>query len=213
MVNYCIDCGKEKKSSNGKRCGSCAKKGNRHPRWSGKYPLESYCIDCGKEIHRRSKRCRSCAGRHLSIVGLRPHSDDHKEKIRKTKTGQKRSESTKKKLRQIALDHIQNNPGPWKDTKPELKLEDKLILLGISYEKQFRVPGINHLFDFHLLNTNMVVEVDGDYWHSPSKRPGQRKKDYKINRLAKQKGFKVIRFWEKEIMENEEKVVNKLRRI
>lgn len=152
---------------------------------------------------------------------LGPRPNEIKEKIRRNSKGNKnalgnrsrlgknQSNEAKEKQRQKALEHIKNNPGPYKDTKPELKMKVILTSLNIPFEHQVRVEGINHLFDFRIEGTNVLIECDGDYWHH---RLGQRKKDYRINRLAKRKGYRVIRFWEKEIMKNEDKVIDKLRR-
>jgi len=121
-----------------------------------------------------------------------------------------------KMQREFILKRFQNYQGPFKDTKPELKMEEILIFLHIPYEKQFRVG--NHLADFHLLDTNRLIEVDGDYWHGNPKKFStlnkiqlkQKERDIKNDRVAKEKGFVILRFWENDILNNKEFVITKL---
>lgn len=123
-------------------------------------------------------------------------------------------------LSDTALIRIQNNPGPYKDTEPELKMKEILTSLNIPFEHQFRVEGISHSFDFHVLNTNILIEVDGNYWHCNPKvfkklskiQKQWKRQDIKINKLAKEKDFILIRFWEKDILNNEKNVRKELRK-
>jgi len=78
------------------------------------------------------------------------------------------TEDAKQKMRKSALRHFQTHHGPFKDTKPELKMKEILTSLNIPFEHQFRLG--NHLFDFYILNTNILIEVDGDYWHANPKK-------------------------------------------
>lgn len=50
------------------------------------------------------------------------------------------------------------------DTKPELAVERILQSLNITYIKQYQVGP--YLFDFYLPNNNVLIEVQGEYWHS-----------------------------------------------
>jgi G:T-mismatch repair DNA endonuclease (very short patch repair protein) len=83
------------------------------------------------------------------------------------------------------------------DTKPELAFAEQMDKLGISYKKQFVIQfgriGIDrfrHAYDFHLLDTNILVEIDGDYWHS---KPGAVERDSECDRVASDRGYHVIR--------------------
>jgi len=128
-------------------------------------------------------------------------------------------ENAKQKMREKALQRIQNHLGPFKDTKPELKMEEILNFLHIPYEKQFRIG--NHLADFHFLNTNILAEVDGDYFHGNPKiysklnetQLKQKERDEKHNKVAKENDFVVLRFWESDILNNTEDIKNFLKRV
>lgn len=157
------------------------------------------------------------------------HSEETKNKIRETRKGKyigentsmygkHHSEETKQRMREKALQRTQTNLGFCKDTKPELKMKDILNELNIPFKHQFRLN--NHLFDFHLLNTNVLIEVDGDYWHSNPKKfkklnkiqLEQKIKDNRNNEIAKENNFILLRFWENDILNNVENVKNVLRK-
>lgn len=150
-------------------------------------------------------------------------SEKTKRKISKAKRGCKSwnkgkhlSEEHRQKLTESNLRRVQNNLGPFKNTKPELKMKEILSKLNIPFKHQFRLR--NHNFDFYILNSNILIEVDGDYWHGNPKmfkklskmQLEQRIKDDRNNKLAKENNFILLRFWENDILRNEEIVKNKL---
>ncbi|MCK4358474.1 MAG: DUF559 domain-containing protein [Candidatus Cloacimonetes bacterium] len=155
----------------------------------------------------------------------RKFSEEHKQKLSESHKNQKLSKETRRKisknnkrafLSKSALIRIQNNPGPFTNTKPELKMKEILNSLGIPFEHQFRLG--NHLYDFHILNTNILIEVDGDYFHSnPEKfkrlnkmQLYQRQRDIRNKKLAKENNFILLRFWQNDILNNAEEVRNKI---
>lgn len=99
-------------------------------------------------------------------------------------------------------------------SKIESKISEALNLLSIPYTTQYPLKG--KLFDFRISNTNILIEVNGDYWHC---NPNIYKKDDIINypgigkiivnkiwekdKVKKNKaenlGFIVIYIWESEI--------------
>jgi very-short-patch-repair endonuclease len=101
-------------------------------------------------------------------------------------------------------------------SKLESKISDTLNDMCISYTTQFPLKG--KLFDFRILNTNILIEVNGDYWHcNPNKYklneivkfPGGNKKvidiwnkDNKKREIAEKDGYKVIYIWEEEMKGN-----------
>jgi len=151
--------------------------------------------------------------------GLTKETDERIKKGSEKLKGRKLSERTKNKIREKTLFQFQNYKGPYKDTKPELKMEEILIFLNIPYEKQYCVGS--HLADFHFLNTNVLVEVDGDYWHGNPKiysklneiQLKQKERDIKNEQLAKENGFIVLRFWESDILNNKNIIVKELMKV
>jgi very-short-patch-repair endonuclease len=81
--------------------------------------------------------------------------------------------------------------------------------LKIRYTFQYEFGG--KLFDFHLSDFNVLVEVDGDYWHGNPKfypklkykhQRMSRRNDKKKNLLCEQGGIQLIRYWEDDINNN-----------
>ena len=81
------------------------------------------------------------------------------------------------------------------NTKPEKEMKKILKELGIKYVHGYSVWEIEHKYvaDFYIKKYNMIVEVDGKYWH---KFPY----GLEIDRIRemKTKNYKVVRFWENE---------------
>ena len=86
---------------------------------------------------------------------------------------------------------------PKKDTKIEVKIQNFLKELGISFfTHQYMKIEHGYQCDILIPYLNLVIECDGDYWH---KYPIGRDIDHiRTNELIK-KGFKVLRIWEFEI--------------
>ena len=100
------------------------------------------------------------------------------------------------------------------NTKPELLMKDLLDKLNIPYKQQFLIQFKNknakmfrHLYDFHIPNTNILIEVDGDYWHS---KPEIQERDIICNQVAESKGFDVYRFSENLIKNDIESIEKEL---
>jgi len=175
------------------------------------YKLRTYS-DSHKGEKTKQKMHDSHLGQKSWSIGLTKETDERIKRASEKKKGQKRSEEEKQKMREKALSRT--NLGPFKDTKPELKMKEILTSLNIPFGHQFRLG--NHLYDFHILNTNILIEVDGDYWHSNPKKfiklnkiqKETKQRDIKNEQLAKDKGFILLRFWEDDILNNAKEVKN-----
>jgi len=88
--------------------------------------------------------------------------------------------------------------------------------LNIKYITQKKVA--NKYYDFYIPKYNLLIEVDGDYFHAKNRDKKlnaiQKKNimnDHKKNSIAKGKGYKLIRFWESDIKNNTLLVIKKLK--
>ena len=72
--------------------------------------------------------------------------------------GKKLSEKTKNLIRIARMKQVM----PFKDTKPELLIQSKLINEGIVFEKHKRLLGQPDIF----IEPNICLFVDGCYWHN-----------------------------------------------
>jgi very-short-patch-repair endonuclease len=133
-----------------------------------------------------------------------------------------RSRTAKKKRKPTTSEIIKRNIERSKKPHPKYgtsKLEKKfakefLEKLGVKYEEQFYVDSIKRYYDFYLPDYKVIIEVDGDYWHSYGKvyeemTPTQ-KKNARVDKIkdewALSHGIPIIRIWEHDINKNPEKV-------
>lgn len=131
----------------------------------------------------------------------------------KGKTGIFSKESIEK-IRNAAINQLKNQK--IKKTGIEKKIENFLIEANIDYIYSYILK--KRQYDFYIKNENILIEADGDYWHgNPAKynfltdHQILKQKDDKIkDRIAKEEGFKILRFWEFDIYHNFEKIKNKI---
>lgn len=93
--------------------------------------------------------------------------------------------------------------------------------LGVEYVYQFEAKDIKRYYDFYLPQHNLLVEIDGDFWHgNPDKyqedelkghqKRAQRVDEYK-NKWALLHGIPLLRIWESDIRKNPSKVMKVLK--
>jgi len=92
-----------------------------------------------------------------------------------------------------------------KKTSIELKLENEFKKRNIEFTQQAIILN-KYRTDF-LIEDNIVVEADGDYWHN---LPRIQEKDKIRDKAMIENGFIVFRFWEHEINEDVSECVDKI---
>jgi very-short-patch-repair endonuclease len=124
--------------------------------------------------------------------------------------GRKHSQATKDKMSEKALDNIIKTDRNH-TSKLEKTFSNILDLLDIKYEKFFYAKEIKAFYDFFISESNLIIEIDGDFWHcNPLKFPipqyeTQKKnliRDKEKEQWALNKGYKLLRFWENDINNN-----------
>lgn len=137
-------------------------------------------------------------------------------------TGHKHTEESKQKCRIATINRIKNGCYKQTKTKPHLIMIDLLNRLNISFENEKIIDCWS--FDLYLPEYNVLIEVDGDYFHSnPNTRwkDGPKTKTQKINYyrdqrknlFCKENNLKLIRFWENDIINHLEEVECKLKKL
>ena len=110
-------------------------------------------------------------------------------------------------------------------TKIERAVEEELIRRGISFKYNKILKDIGQ-FDF-IINANILLEVQGDYWHAnpeiygdgPNLRPLNERQLYKVERdrekyrKAKELDYKVFYIWETEIKKHNFEVLDEIDKI
>jgi very-short-patch-repair endonuclease len=92
----------------------------------------------------------------------------------------------------------------------------------VRYVYQFEAKDIGRFYDFYLPDVNLIIEIDGSYFHSdprlvkeenmnPMQKRNKRVDEYK-DRWALMHGIPLIRFWEKDIRENPKMVMDELKK-
>jgi very-short-patch-repair endonuclease len=93
--------------------------------------------------------------------------------------------------------------------------------LGVKYVYQFEAKDIGRFYDFYLPSHNLIIEVDGGYYHSdprvvdenklnPMQKHNKRVDEHK-NKWALAHGIPIMRIWEKDIREAPDKVMKELK--
>lgn len=136
-------------------------------------------------------------------------------------TGQKHSEETKRKLSRNTLKMIKDGKYKQTKTKPHLEVGKILQKLKIEYKEEY-ISGI-FSFDYYLNDLDILLEVDGDYFHSnPKIYPDGPKtktqkinfyRDIKKNKYCDLNKIKLIRFWESDILNNPKYIEEELCRL
>lgn len=135
--------------------------------------------------------------------------------------GRFHTQKTKDKMSNTAMKRIIKS-----NHKHTSKLEDYfctlLESLSIKYTQFYYAKSIKGFYDIYLTNYNILIEVDGDFWHCNPKiyKNGiicktqliNKKRDEEKNDWAKDNGFKLLRFWEKDIKDNPSQVLEILKK-
>lgn len=182
-------------------------------RWKGHDIVQLPCYGCGKPIQRPLARARtqprsfcsySCKVRTLwatketrekilkgilSSPSLR--SEERKKQLTLARANRVFSAVTREKIRQARLrQHF-----PTKMTGIERLLHEEFVKLDLSFVMHKSMFG-RWQPDFVFIDARLIVQADGDYWHS---RPAAKINDSAFNKAAMLHGWTVWRFSEKDI--------------
>jgi len=104
-------------------------------------------------------------------------------------------------------------------SKLEQQFEDIMKEVGVQFLNQFPLDG--YLFDFYIPKHNILIEVDGDWFHcNPDVHPKPIYETQKVtlqnderkNKIVKDNNITLLRFWEKDINNNPETIKTELSR-
>jgi len=170
----------------------------------------NYNTDKSKKNSKKTRQINTTLGKYKGI----PKSEEHKRKIRETHQRLKLSPEELKRRTLYLKSQQMTNSGL------EVKFAKILDELNILYERQFFIT--KKMYDFKIENTNILIEVDGDYWHcNPVKYPNGPKyrmqkeniiRDQLKNQLAKDNGYNLLRFWETDVLHNQKNIIETLRK-
>lgn len=208
-IRNCIDCGAPlEKRGRSKRCVPCSKmhrKGKENSFFGKKHTEETRARM--KESHRK---------RDKSTYYRIPQTKEilHKASLTRKKNWAKMSLEEK----HIRLKTFIEAGSKLKNkTSIEEKVNDFLVNInmveGEDYSRNIQIGPYN--VDF-LLNKEYIIECYGDYWHKHPEEfleetdERKRQKDSEKKRFLEEKGYKFIYFWERDIQNNMENVINEI---
>ncbi len=169
-------------------------KGKKNPNYKGK--ITKICKYCGKRFGVHSYRLDTA--NHCSIKCSKLDTSE--------KTRKQIAESIKKLQREnpkIHPNYILAQKGHV--TEIEKLIKEELIKRKLAFKIQYRV--LNYWIDFAFPDIKLAVECDGERWHSTKE---QISKDKKRDKRLLDQGWIVFRFKGKEIINESNKVVNKI---
>jgi len=111
-----------------------------------------------------------------------------------------------------------------KNTRPELKFKEILEQSGVEFNSQKSLPwkkGWKKWYDFYIPHLNLLIEIDGVYWHGKGlsdkdldiRQAQSRENDKLKNALALERGYNLLRIWEDDIDKFDINTINKLWKI
>lgn len=174
----------------------------------------------------------------MKIEGIKEKLRNNKERGKKISiklSGIPKTKETKIKISKTQKERYKKNPELLENTRKkrilwlkngqkrkktilEEKFEKILDLSNIKNEFQFEYK--NRIFDFYLKNFDILVEVDGDFYHcNPLKfkdpiydvQKLTLKNDKFKNELCKNNNITLLRYWEKDINERPDWVISDLK--
>lgn len=138
----------------------------------------------------------------------------------RSKTVRKRRKPTVSEIIKRSIERSKKPHPKYGTSKLETIFEtDILKKLKVQYQKQFYAKDIKRYYDFYIPELNVLIEVDGDYYHSYGKiyeeMTPMQKKNHRVdeikNEWAALHGYALIRIWEHDIRNNPYKVLEFLR--
>jgi len=105
---------------------------------------------------------------------------------------QKQSDAAKTRWARGDFDGMFESP-----TTIEIAVVQALEALGLAHECEYRPPGYSRTYDM-LVYPDLLIEVQGDYWHN---LPGRAEHDIEKAVWARGQGFVLVELWEADIRE------------
>lgn len=146
------------------------------------------------------------------------NNEGRSNKISEALTGRSKSPEHYEQLCKQLIINRRERLTSGKQSKPEFIMQEILESSGIEFEYQFELSGF--FYDFSIKDTNIIIEVDGDFWHcNPNsiyaipKTKEQTKNlqnDIRKNAIAHANGYRLLRFWESDIINNRLQVVTRI---
>ena len=177
----------------------------------GKERAEQIKKSISSNTERSNKISNSLTGKKKSVEHVKKITEDRR---KYWSNGDNRLAQRQRRLTQIS----ENRAGKISNNKLEKTFKSILDTLETEYVHSFNSGRF--VYDFYIPNKNILIETDGDYYHSnPIKYPDgpiyevqihNAKNDIIKNEWAKSNGYTLLRFWESDIHSNRLQVIKTL---
>ena len=133
-----------------------------------------------------------------------------------------KSKPNKKPMLRLPNGKLERNHPKFGTSKLEQDFAEQFLdKLGVEYVWQFEAKDIGRFYDFYLPKHNLIIEVDGGYYHSdprvvdennlsPMQKRNKRIDEHK-DEWALMHGIPIARIWEYDIRHNPTGVMNALK--
>ena len=119
--------------------------------------------------------------------------------------GIKKAKKIRDKIRKATINQYISGNTKSTNTKPEQEFKKILETENVEYIQSFYLE--NKIYDFFLPTYNILIEIDGIYWHGKGisddmlneTQLKNRKNDKLKNKIAKNNNYKLIRIWGDEL--------------
>lgn len=155
-----------------------------------------------KRTEEQKKRIGETLGSYWRGRKRGPFTEEHRRKLKEARNRRGlASEETRRKMSEA------RKGKPWSEEHRKKALEHTITSIEIKVSNQFEKYGIRYIpqkqlckghfiVDFYLPEYQLVVECNGDYWHS---RPERKKRDKELEEYVLSKGKDILWLWEHEI--------------
>ena len=151
-------------------------------------------------------------------------SDEHKEKLSEVAKERWSSPEEREKQSHRRMVWMRENDYTVNSRTEEIVntiLKTLDLVEDVDYERQSYVRDIKAYYDFKIFKNNTYIEVDGDFWHcNPDTKHNEPLYEAQFKNIERDKvktkwcednGYPLIRFWENDINNNLDDVINKLK--
>lgn len=144
--------------------------------------------------HRKIAQKAGCAHRKIGRLLISDLDEDEYNKIAQ-KHRQKACQKNAQKMGRLPKTEkqLKNFISSWEDKFYDEYLEP---IFGYDLQRQYYIKEINHRADFAILDSKILIEIDGDYYHNME---GRKERDVQIDEWAKRNGWKIYRYCDEDL--------------
>ena len=184
--------------------------GENHPSWVPRVKVN--CAHCGSLIEKTESKIKKsknhycnykCMGRWMSKNNTGENNSNYG-------NGKAWTKEMRLSSAQRSIERLINSDFAFSKTKPELIVSNMLDYLNIIHSSEFNCKY--YLIDKYLPEHNLMIEIQGNFYHcNPTMNLSNNRKNKIIRKdkskntyIKKYKGINILYLWEKDILERED---------